>query len=228
MKPTTGIIDTTNDNASAPTATTGEPTKGRVCRGVPGWSDGLDSWCHENCNHTPSYCPRTHCTCMPWNSQYSSHLHTYTSFTQTPFTSPQSTSRKHNYETNKWNFWHQLHWQSSNCIDYQHRRTHPYTTANVFIIRSFFQNTFERRPGKFKKLKRLSDMLMVCFVIQIFPVFSREEFWQKDLMIKTFSSVWGCFEVRPNSIGGILKLWTFLGHFVDNFHEFSRDVFDPP
>ena len=72
--------------------------------------------------------------------------------------------------------------------------THTPIPPRAFLSSGLsFKTPLERRPGKFKKLKRLSDKLMVCFVIQIFPVFSREEFWQKDLMIKTFSSVWGWF-----------------------------------
>ena len=49
----------------------------------------------------------------------------------------------------------------------------------------------ERRPGKFELQNKPSAYHSTSLIFWIFPVFSQEVFWKKDLMIKTFPSVWG-------------------------------------
>ena len=107
----------------------------------------------------------------------------------------------HTIKPNMWSHKHRILSKNSKklkkfvfwkVIDFLSFRSNFVEDVKTYLLsEAEFKTPLEKRPGKFKKLKRLSDMLMVCFVIQIFPVFSREEFWQKDLMIKTFSSVWG-------------------------------------
>ena len=43
----------------------------KLCRAADGpWKNvpGQDSWCNDNCNHVPPYCPSSHCTCSKGNS----------------------------------------------------------------------------------------------------------------------------------------------------------------
>ncbi|KAK8376299.1 hypothetical protein O3P69_008771 [Scylla paramamosain] len=58
---------TTTTKATTTTTTTTTTTQGGsgVCRPVGVWQTvpGMDEWCVNNCNHTPPYCPPSHCTC---------------------------------------------------------------------------------------------------------------------------------------------------------------------
>ena len=47
---------------STTTNTSPPESKPRTCRGKGSWSH-LNQWCNLNCNHTPPYCPTTHCIC---------------------------------------------------------------------------------------------------------------------------------------------------------------------
>ena len=35
------------------------------CKAIGIWSSfpNMDKWCNDNCNHSPPYCPATHCSC---------------------------------------------------------------------------------------------------------------------------------------------------------------------
>ena len=55
----------------------------------------------------------------------------------------------------------------------------------------------ERRPGKFELQNKPSTYHSTSLIFWIFPVFSQEVFWKKDLMIKTFAVVEGWDGVRP-------------------------------
>ena len=56
----------------------------------------------------------------------------------------------------------------------------------------FVKIPIERRPGKFKKENKASANHSTSFLFWIFPVFSREEFWQKKLRQATcrYNSGW--------------------------------------
>merc|ERR1712029_721127 len=44
----------------------------KSCRAADGpWKNvpGQDSWCNDNCNHVPPYCPSSHCTCSKGHAQ---------------------------------------------------------------------------------------------------------------------------------------------------------------
>ena len=42
------------------------PPGGQNCVAIGGWSGNpnLDEWCNNNCNHVPSYCPQSFCSCF--------------------------------------------------------------------------------------------------------------------------------------------------------------------
>ncbi len=54
------------------TETTAKPLKPglKACRSRGLWAKvkGMSDWCNKNCNHTPQFCPKTHCTCTTDNS----------------------------------------------------------------------------------------------------------------------------------------------------------------
>ena len=47
----------------------------KTCHAVSFWKNtaGFDDWCNLNCNHRPSYCPKSHCKC-DWNTQCASRI----------------------------------------------------------------------------------------------------------------------------------------------------------
>lgn len=53
----------TTPSPTTPRPTTASPSTG--CRAVGGWQQvaGMDEWCVRNCNHVPSFCPTSHCSC---------------------------------------------------------------------------------------------------------------------------------------------------------------------
>jgi hypothetical protein len=58
---TAGSQDVTT--TEAPVNTTNTNDKQCHANGVWKQMPGFDDWCNLNCNHTPSYCPKSHCTC---------------------------------------------------------------------------------------------------------------------------------------------------------------------
>ena len=40
-----------------------QSSESQTCHGKEPWLK-LDEWCTTNCNHTPPFCPETHCTCI--------------------------------------------------------------------------------------------------------------------------------------------------------------------
>lgn len=60
-----GTTTTTKATTTTTTTTTKAPGGSGVCRPVGVWQTvpGMDEWCVNNCNHTPPYCPPSHCTC---------------------------------------------------------------------------------------------------------------------------------------------------------------------
>ena len=51
---------------TAITSTVTMPPGGQNCVAIGGWSGNphLDEWCNNNCNHVPSYCPQSFCSCV--------------------------------------------------------------------------------------------------------------------------------------------------------------------
>ncbi|XP_045112765.1 uncharacterized protein LOC123505481, partial [Portunus trituberculatus] len=60
-----GTATTTEATTTTTTTTTTAQGGSGVCRPVGVWETipGMDDWCVNNCNHTPPYCPSSHCTC---------------------------------------------------------------------------------------------------------------------------------------------------------------------
>merc|ERR1719273_752715 len=59
------LTPTTTTTTTTTTTSTAAPPGGQNCVAVGGWSGNphLDEWCNNNCNHIPSYCPESFCSC---------------------------------------------------------------------------------------------------------------------------------------------------------------------
>lgn len=65
---TTTAASTTTTRAETMATTTAEEVEGELaCTAIGPYVriEGMDEWCQQNCDHVPSFCPTSHCECVP-------------------------------------------------------------------------------------------------------------------------------------------------------------------